>query len=103
MSFAIGEGEFKDESGNIIKNYYMTYGQDISIPDAVCDGWHSYTDESGNKFCNYRFIKNNDGTFSVLIKAIITYKATLLKLKVVRHLAQVAIVKLRTMVMLLLR
>ena len=68
MSFAIGEGEFKDESGNIIKNYYMTYGQDISIPDAVCDGWHSYTDESGNKFCNYRFIKNNDGTFSVLIK-----------------------------------
>ena len=38
MSFAIGEGEFKDESGNIIKNYYMTYGQDISIPDAVCDG-----------------------------------------------------------------
>lgn len=29
MSFAIGEGEFKDESGNIIKNYYMTYGQDI--------------------------------------------------------------------------
>ena len=68
MSFAIGEGELKDESGNIIKNYYMTYGQDISIPDAVCDGWHSYTDESGNKFCNYRFIKNNDGTFSVLIK-----------------------------------
>ena len=68
MAFAIGEGEFKDESGNIIKNYYMTYGQDISIPDAVCDGWHSYTDESGNKFCNYRFIKNNDGTFSVLIK-----------------------------------
>ena len=68
MSFAIGEGEFKDESGIIIKNYYMTYGQDISIPDAVCDGWHSYTDESGNKFCNYRFIKNNDGTFSVLIK-----------------------------------
>lgn len=68
MSFAIGEGEFKDESGNIIKNYYMTYGQDISIPDAVCDGWHTYTDESGNKLCNYRFVKNNDGTFSALIK-----------------------------------
>ena len=68
MSFAIGEGEFKDEGGNIIKNYYMTYGQDISIPDAVCDGWHTYTDESGNKLCNYRFVKNNDGTFSVLIK-----------------------------------
>ena len=31
MSFAIGEGEFKDESGIIIKNYYMTYGQDISM------------------------------------------------------------------------
>ena len=68
MSFTIGEGEFKDESGNIIKNYYMTYGQDISIPDAVCDGWHTYTDESGNKLCNYRFVKNNDGTFSALIK-----------------------------------
>ena len=68
MSFAIGEGEFKDESGNIIKNYYMTYGQDISIHDAVCDGWHTYTDESGNKLCNYRFVKNNDGTFSALIK-----------------------------------
>ena len=40
----------------------------MCIRDRVCDGWHSYTDESGNKFCNYRFIKNNDGTFSVLIK-----------------------------------
>lgn len=68
MSFTIGKGELKDESGNIIKNYYMTYGQDISIPDAVCDGWHAYTDESGNKLCNYRFVKNNDGTFSALIK-----------------------------------
>lgn len=68
MSFTIGDGEFKDESGNIIQNYYMTYGGDISIPDAVCDGWHTYTDESGNKFCNYRFVKNNNGTFSVLIK-----------------------------------
>lgn len=68
MSFTIGEGELKDESGNIIKNYYMTYGQDISIPDAVCDGWHTYTDESGVKLCNYRFVKNNDGTFSALIK-----------------------------------
>ena len=46
----------------------MTYGQDISIPDAVCDGWHAYTDESGKKLCNYRFVKNNDGTFSALIK-----------------------------------
>lgn len=68
MSFTIGEGEFKDESGNIIKNYYMTYGQDISIPDSVCNGWHTYTDESGNKLCDYCFVKNNDGTFSALIK-----------------------------------
>lgn len=68
MSFAIGEGELKDESGNIIKNYYMTYGQDISIPDKECNIWRIKTDNYGNKMCDYRFTKNSDGTFSVLIK-----------------------------------
>lgn len=68
MAFSITKDECKDANGNINNNYYMVYGDDITIPDSLCDKWRQYTDENGNDTCVYRFVKNDDGTFAILIK-----------------------------------
>lgn len=68
MTFSISKDECKDANGNINNNYYMAYGEDITIPDSLCDKWRQYTDEYGTDTCVYRFVKNDDGTFAVLIK-----------------------------------
>lgn len=58
----------KDEGASFGDNYYYTYPSSIFIPESLMKQWYTYTDTTGTDAFDYRFVKNDDGTYSVLIR-----------------------------------
>lgn len=68
LSFSISKDESKNEDGTINNNYYYVYDPSVTIPDELCDKWVQKSDDKDVKAFQYRFVKNSDGTYAVLIK-----------------------------------
>lgn len=69
LDFGIGKGDTVDASGNTVKNYYYVYDQSVTIPDELCNYWKTKCDDHGDtEQFKYRYIKNEDGTYAILIK-----------------------------------
>ena len=69
LNFGIGKNDTVDANGNTVKNYYYVYDPSVTIPDELCNYWKTKCDDNGDKEqFQYRYIKNEDGTYAILIK-----------------------------------
>ena len=69
LDFGIGKSDTVDASGNTVKNYYYVYDPTVTIPDELCNQWKTKCDDHGDtEQFKYRYIKNEDGTYAILIK-----------------------------------
>lgn len=69
LDFGIGKNDTVDANGNTVKNYYYVYDPSVTIPDELCNYWKTKCDDNGDKEqFQYRYIKNEDGTYAILIK-----------------------------------
>lgn len=68
LSFSISKDESKNDDGSVNNNYYYVYDPSVTIPDDLCDKWVEHRDEKDVQAFQYRFVKNEDGTYAVLIK-----------------------------------
>lgn len=68
LNFSISKDESKNEDGTVNKNYYYVYDPSVTIPDELCDKWVEHRDDKDVQAFQYRFVKNEDGTYAVLIK-----------------------------------
>lgn len=69
LDFGIGKNDTVDANGNTIKNYYYVYDPSVTIPDDLCNSWTTKCDDNSDiEQFKYRYIKNEDGTYAILIK-----------------------------------
>lgn len=69
LDFGIGKNDTVDANGNTVKNYYYVYDPSVTIPDELCNYWKTKCDDNGDtEQFQYRYIKNEDGTYAILIK-----------------------------------
>lgn len=69
LNFGIGKNDTVDANGNTVKNYYYVYDPSVTIPDELCNYWKTKCDDNGDiEQFQYRYIKNEDGTYAILIK-----------------------------------
>ena len=69
LNFGIGKNDTVDANGNTVKNYYYVYDPSVTIPDELCNYWKTKCDDNGDKEqFQYRYIKNEDGTYAILIR-----------------------------------
>lgn len=74
LDFGIGKNDTVDANGNTVKNYYYVYDPSVTIPDELCNYWKTKCDDNGDKEqFQYRYIKNEDGTYAILIKFVDGY------------------------------
>ena len=73
LDFSIGKSDIsKDGTAN--NNYYYVFDSNVSVPDELCNIWKVSNNEStGKEDFKYRFVKNEDGTYAVLIKFVDGY------------------------------
>lgn len=69
LDFGIGKNDTVDANGNTIKNYYYVYDPSVTIPDDLCNSWTTKCDDNSDiEQFKYRYIKNEDGTYAILIR-----------------------------------
>lgn len=69
LNFGIGKDDTVDANGNTINNYYYVYDPSVTIPDDLCNTWTTKCDDNSDiEQFRYRYIKNEDGTYAILIK-----------------------------------
>ena len=69
LNFSITKDESKNDDGSVNNNYYYVYDPSVTIPDELCDRWIDHSDDNNDtKAFKYRFVKNDDGTYAVLVK-----------------------------------
>lgn len=69
LDFGIGKNDTVDANGNTIKNYYYVYDPSVTIPDDLCNAWTTKCDDNSDiEQFQYRYIKNEDGTYAILIR-----------------------------------
>ena len=69
LNFGIGKNDTVDANGNTVKNYYYVYDPSVTIPDDLCNSWTTKCDDNSDiEQFQYRYIKNEDGTYAILIK-----------------------------------
>lgn len=69
LDFGIGKNDTVDANGNTIKNYYYVYDPSVTIPDDLCNSWTTKCDDNSDiEQFQYRYIKNEDGTYAILIR-----------------------------------
>lgn len=69
LNFGIGKNDTVDANGNTVKNYYYVYDPSVTIPDELCNSWTTKCDDNSDiEQFQYRYIKNEDGTYAILIK-----------------------------------
>lgn len=69
LDFGIGKNDTVDANGNTIKNYYYVYDPSVTIPDDLCNAWTTKCDDNSDiEQFKYRYIKNEDGTYAILIR-----------------------------------
>lgn len=69
LNFGIGKNDTVDANGNTVKNYYYVYDPSVTIPDELCNYWKTKCDDNGDiEQFQYRYIKNEDGTYAILIR-----------------------------------
>ena len=69
LNFGIGKNDTVDANGNTVKNYYYVYDPSVTIPDDLCNSWTTKCDDNSDiEQFKYRYIKNEDGTYAILIK-----------------------------------
>lgn len=69
LNFGIGKNDTVDANGNTIKNYYYVYDPSVTIPDDLCNSWTTKCDDNSDiEQFKYRYIKNEDGTYAILIR-----------------------------------
>ena len=69
LNFGIGRNDTVDANNNTIKNYYYVYDPSVTIPDDLCNSWKTKCDDNSDiEQFKYRYIKNEDGTYAILIK-----------------------------------
>ena len=69
LNFGIGKNDTVDANGNTVKNYYYVYDPSVTIPDDLCNSWTTKCDDNSDiEQFQYRYIKNEDGTYAILIR-----------------------------------
>ncbi len=64
----------RDEAATAGNNYYFVYSSgNILIPDKLCQKWYEHQDDRGNHAFDYHFVKNQDGTYAVVIRFVEGY------------------------------